>query len=69
MQSISIVRNCTFKLITAGPAIHIKLSPNDQSVNFVNCNFLLNENYLIVIDVNPPNFIGCKILNINETFL
>jgi len=64
-----IVRNCTFKLITAGTAIHIKLSPNDQSVSFVNCNFLFNENYLIVIDVNlPPDYLGCKILNINKTF-
>jgi len=46
-----IVRNCMFKLFTAGPAIHIKLSPNDQSVSFVNCNFLFNENYLIGISV------------------
>jgi len=59
-----IVRNCTFKLITAGPAIHIKLSANDQIVSIVNCNFLFNKNYLIKISViDRSDKIDCMMLN------
>jgi len=62
------VANCTFKSITATPAITILLSPVDKSISFVNCKFHVN-NELIVIRVEQRSIIGCKMHYRNETAL
>ena len=63
------ITNCTFILNDANPIINIFLSPVNQIISFINCKFYNNINNLFAISVNvPPNNLGCRLVNINNTY-
>ena len=70
IKKIVLIKNCTFGLITANPAIYIVAPPINQSISFVNCKFYRNERNLIEITVSfpPNNNVGCNIVKMNDTF-
>ena len=64
IKRIIFIKNCTFELINANPAIQILASPVNQIISFTNSKFHRNEKDLIRVDVSIPpyNTFACTLV-------